>query len=63
MLHSGSNRLDNTGHFVAKDPGVRRFAWIQGKGFQHVPEIDSGSFYFDQHLAGIARSQGERYEA
>jgi hypothetical protein len=49
-----TDRPNDTGHFVTKDARVRCVARIERERLEHVAEIHSGRFHFDQHLTALA---------
>ena len=59
----GANFLDDTANFIAKNSRVRSIARIKCQGLEHVAEIHSRRFHFDQHLTRPARRQFKRREA
>jgi len=65
-LHVGNafaDCLDDASHFVAEDPRVRRFRWIEGERLEHIAEIHPRGHHFDDHLPCTARRQLERHQA
>src|SRR5260370_30807776 len=58
-----ANCFDDTADFVAKNSRIRSIAWIKRQRFQHVAEIHSVRFHFNQHLTRAARRHFERCEA
>ena len=60
VSHARSNLPNDTSHFIAKNSRVRRIARIKRERLEHVAEIHSRRFHFDQHLAGTTRRQLKR---
>ena len=58
-----ANCFDDTADFVAKNSRIRSIAWIKCQRLEHVAEIHSGRFHFNQHLTRAARRHFERCEA
>ena len=59
----GANCFNDAADFVAKNARIRSIARIKRQRLEHVAEIHSGRFHFDQHLTRAARRQFERSEA
>jgi hypothetical protein len=55
----GTDCPNDTPNFVAKDARARSVAGIKGERLEHIPEIHSRRFHFDQHLTGTALQQFE----
>ena len=59
----GANCFNDAANFVAKNARIRSIARIKRQRLEHVAEIHSGRFHFDQHLTRAARRQFERSKA
>ena len=59
MRDTGSNRPNDTANFVAENARIRSVARIKRQRLEHVAEIHSGGFHFDQYLARTALRQLE----
>ena len=63
MRDARANFLNDTANFVAKNARVRSIARIKCQRLEHIAEIHSRRFHFDQHLARAARRQFKWREA
>jgi hypothetical protein len=63
MRYTRPNFFNDAANFVAKNARVRSIARIKRECLEHIAEIHSRCFHFDQHLARSARRQFKREEA